>query len=84
LKEGVMTLTPDERTARARLAAHRRWHPNEPPRDPAMAEMEERANQAAIDVVVARMSRMTAAEREEVGHRFRLARPDLFPPGAAT
>jgi len=76
-----MTLSADERHARARLAAQRRWHPNDPPPDPAAAELEERANQDAIDALVGRARRMTEAEREDVGRRFRAARPDLFPPG---
>jgi hypothetical protein len=70
-----MPLTADQRCARARLAAHRRHHPNDPPPDPATAELEQRANQAVIETLLARAPRLTAAQCAEVARLFPVRQP---------
>jgi hypothetical protein len=69
----VMPLNPEARRARARLAAHRRWHPGDDLdqlTEECYRELELSGIDSDIDSLVARAAQMTA---EQIGRLRRLA-----------
>ncbi len=72
-----MPLNAEQRRGRARLAAHRRHHPDEPGLLPAdAAEIDRTATDRAIDEIVARAGRMTPEQAARVGRMFTYIDPD--------
>jgi hypothetical protein len=71
-----MSLSPEQRQARARVAINRRHHPDEPELVAAdLAELERAATDRVIDDIVARAPKMTPEQAARVGRIFRYAPP---------
>jgi hypothetical protein len=71
-----MSLSPEQRQARARVAINKRHHPDKPELvADDVAELERAANDRAIDDIVRRAPKMTAEQAARVGRIFRYAPP---------
>jgi hypothetical protein len=69
-----MALNPEARHARARLAAHRRWHPGddlEALTEQCMREIELSNIDAGIDDLVAKAPKMTPEQLARIGRLVR-------------
>src|SRR5436309_409483 len=74
-RSSVVPLNPQARRARARLAAHRRWHPGDDIdalTDECLSELERSRIDDGIDDLIAAAPRMTA---EQLARLRRLAAP---------
>jgi hypothetical protein len=70
-----MPLTPEVARARARLAAHKRWHGDDADLPDEAAELERAAVDRHIDDLVARAPRMTPDQRDKLRRVFRYGTP---------
>ncbi len=66
-----MSLSPEGRSARARLGAHRRHHGPDAVLPDDAAEFEQAALDRHIEELVARAPRMTAEQRDRLSRLFR-------------
>jgi hypothetical protein len=71
-----MSLSPEQRQARARVAVNKRHHPDKPELVAAdVAELDRAATDRVIDDIVARAPKMTPEQAARVGRIFRYAPP---------
>jgi hypothetical protein len=70
LRSSSMSLTAEQRTARARRAADARHHPGADPE-----ALERARTDAAIDEIISRAPKMTPEQAARVGRIFRYAPP---------